>query len=85
MALGAQRGDVVAMVIGESMWLVGIGAGVGLAAAFAAGRLRDPPVRAADRRSEMTSPVRCWPSRGWPAICRRAARQVDPIVALRYE
>jgi predicted permease len=38
MALGAQRGTVVGMVMGESMLLVGIGIALGLAAALWAGR-----------------------------------------------
>jgi ABC-type antimicrobial peptide transport system permease subunit len=38
MALGAQRGTVVGMVMGDSMLLVAIGVALGLAAALWAGR-----------------------------------------------
>jgi predicted permease len=39
MALGAQRLNVVVMILGESMLLVGLGVVVGLGSSFAAGRL----------------------------------------------
>src|SRR5205823_7191056 len=39
MALGARRGDVLGLVMRESMILVVIGVGIGLAIAIAAGRL----------------------------------------------
>ena len=39
MALGAQRLTVIGMVLGESMWLVGIGIVLGLAASFAVTRM----------------------------------------------
>ncbi len=39
MALGAQRWNVTRMILGESLILVTIGVGIGLATAFAAGRL----------------------------------------------
>ena len=89
MALGAQRGDVVRMVIGESMWLVGIGAVIGLAAAFAAGRLVASllfglaPTDFVTMATALITMVLVSALAGYlPA--RRAAR-VDPIVALHYE
>jgi predicted permease len=89
MALGAQRGDVVRMVISESMWLVGIGAAVGLAAAFAAGRLVATllfglaPTDVITMMTALVTMLAVSALAGYlPA--RRAAR-VDPIVALHYE
>jgi ABC-type antimicrobial peptide transport system permease subunit len=39
MAVGADRGAVVAMVLREAFWQVGIGLGIGIPAAIAAGYL----------------------------------------------
>jgi predicted permease len=39
MAVGAQRGDVLRMVIKEAMWIVATGTAAGIAASLAAGRL----------------------------------------------
>jgi ABC-type antimicrobial peptide transport system permease subunit len=39
MALGAQRGEVIRMILGDGMGLVAVGLGVGLAAAAATSRL----------------------------------------------
>jgi ABC-type antimicrobial peptide transport system permease subunit len=80
---------VVRMVIGESMWLVGIGAAIGLAAAVAAGRLVAtllfglPPTDPVTMTTALVTMLAVSAIAGYlPA--RRAAR-VDPIVALHYE
>jgi predicted permease len=89
MALGAQRGDVLGMVLRESMLLVGIGVAAGLAAAIAAGRFvaaflfglepRDPATIAA-----ATAVMIAVAALAGYLPARRASR-VDPMVALRYE
>ena len=89
MALGAQRQDVVRLVMGESMILVIVGVGLGLAAAFAASRLVASllfglaPTDVATMAAAMLVLVAVSALAGYlPA--RRAAR-VDPLVALHYE
>ena len=89
MALGAQRGAVVAMVMGESMRLVGIGVAVGIATALWAGRYvkavlyglppHDPLTIAAavGLIAVVSALAGCLPA-------RRAAK-VDPMEALRQQ
>ena len=89
MALGAQRGTVIAMVMGESMRLVGIGVAVGLATALWAGRYvktvlyglpaHDPlTIAAAVGLIAVVSAL----AGGLPA---RRASKVDPMEALRQQ
>ena len=89
MALGAQRGTVIAMVMGESMRLVGIGVAVGLATALWAGRYvktvlyglpaHDPlTIAAAIGLIAAVSAL----AGGLPA---RRASKVDPMEALREQ
>ncbi|MEX2303623.1 MAG: ABC transporter permease, partial [Bryobacterales bacterium] len=89
MALGAAPGDVVRMVLQDSLWLVGIGVLVGMPAAYGIGRyLEDTlfglepadPLTAAAALAVLTTvaALAAW----LPA--RRAAR-IDPMAALRDE
>ena len=89
MALGAQRLDVLRMVLGDGARMTMVGAAIGLAAAFALTRLMASMLFG-------VTPDR--PRHFWGGDCgfvriallacyvpaRRAAK-VDPMVALRYE
>jgi putative ABC transport system permease protein len=88
-ALGAPRGDVLRLVVGEGMRLAGLGVGIGLAGSAALTRLlrgllfgvrpSDPAtLAAASVILALVAAVACY----MPA---RRAVQIDPITALRYE
>jgi len=88
-ALGAQRKQVLRMVMQESLMMIALGLSIGLIAALAAGRF----VRALLFNLAATDPVTIGVATlvmiGVSAIAaylpaRRASR-VDPIIALRYE
>ena len=89
MALGAQRRDVLSMVVGESARLATIGIVIGVALSLAATQLMSSllfGVTAADPLtfisiSAMLAAVVVLAS----YIPARRAMRVDPIVALRYE
>jgi putative ABC transport system permease protein len=89
LALGAQRRDVVAMVVRHGMIMTVAGTGVGLAAAFAVVRVMSGllfGVSAADPVTFIAIPVlllavalaACY-------IPARRATRVDPMIALRTE
>lgn len=89
MALGAQIGDVLALVLRQGLLLVGVGTVAGLAGAVAVTRLLKSFLHGIEPLDPLTfgvvvgllalvAFVACW----LPA--RRASR-VDPIVALRHE
>jgi putative ABC transport system permease protein len=89
MALGAQRGEIVGMVVRQGMTVALTGIGVGVAAALGLTRLmasllydvqpNDPQIFAAVAvMLAVTTLIASW------APARKAAR-VDPLIALRYE
>jgi putative ABC transport system permease protein len=88
-ALGAQKRDVLRMIVRQGMSLAGIGIGLGLVAAIAATRLMVSllfDVRATDPLTfvvialllALVALAACW-------IPARRAAKVDPMVALRIE
>lgn len=89
MALGADRRDVIGLVLRQGLVLVGIGAGVGLAGAAATGRFvagllygvsPGDPVTLAGVTMVLTAValVAAW-------IPARRATRIDPVLALRAE
>jgi len=88
-ALGAQRWDVVRLVLGGSMTLVGSGIALGLGAALGLGRLVESllfGVHSTDPVTLLLSAVMLLgvgaAAAYWPA--RRAAK-LDPVASLKYE
>lgn len=88
-AIGAERSDVLRLVMGKGARLVALGVGVGLAVTLALARLissqvfgvspRDPATVAAVVLVLFTAGLAaCW-------VPARRATQVDPVVALRSE
>jgi predicted permease len=89
MALGAERSDVLRLVMGQTAWIVAIGAGVGLILAGAAARLlRDQlfGVQPFDLSTMASATLILVAIAGIAVLlpARRAAR-LDPTQALRHE
>ncbi len=88
-ALGAERSDVLKLVVGKGMWLMLAGVGIGLAASLALSRFLESllfEVSATDPWTFVLVPATlALVSLLASYIPARRASRVDPIVALRYE
>lgn len=89
MALGAERGDILWMVLRETLLLVLIGVGLGVPVAIAGARLISTQLYGLNAADPVTLVVSTLLLTSIAAVAgylpaRRAAR-VDPLVALRYE
>jgi putative ABC transport system permease protein len=89
MALGAERGDVLRMVIGMGSRLVGLGLLIGLGASLAATRVLSSQLFGVAPHDPVTlGIVMAVVAAAGAAAClipARRATRVDPMVALRYE
>jgi putative ABC transport system permease protein len=89
LGLGAQNKDVLRMIVTQGMTLAFIGAGIGLAGAFAATCVQRGLLYGVSATDPLifigVSLLQRW-SRCWLAIFHaRLATKVDPMIALRYE
>ncbi len=89
MALGADRGHVLWLVLRESLLLVVIGVGIGLPAVFAAGKLLTSLLFGLTPADPLTLTLATVLMVAVAAVSgyipARRATKVDPLVALRYE
>jgi putative ABC transport system permease protein len=89
MALGAGRGDMLKLIMRQGMLLVGIGAAVGLAAAFGLARVLSSllfGVKASDPLTYATVAVVLISVAFFATyVPARRATKIDPLIALRYE
>ncbi len=89
MALGAERRDIIWMVLKESLMLVGVGLAVGLPASWAAGRLVSSQLFGLSPGDPLTLLIAVVLLSVVGALSgylpARKASRVDPLTALRYE
>jgi len=89
MALGAERRDVLKMVVGQALGLSAVGVAIGLAAAFAATRLISSMLFATTATDPVTFIIVPLILIGVAVIASyipsRRASKIDPMIALRYE
>ena len=89
MAIGADRGDILRMILGEAGLLVGLGLAAGIVASLAGGQLLRSLLFGIAPRDPLTLAAMCGVllftgllAACWPA---RHAASVDPMKALRSE
>jgi ABC-type antimicrobial peptide transport system permease subunit len=89
MALGAQRRDVVAMVLREAATLVSIGAAIGLALSLVAGRVVSSQLFGITGTDPLAIATATMILSATAALAgylpARRASHVDPMIALRHE
>jgi predicted permease len=89
MALGAQRGSVVWMVLREVLTLVAIGLAISLPAALAASKLVESFLYGTKRNDPLTLAAALLTIAGATLLAgyvpARSASRIDPLVALRHE
>jgi ABC-type antimicrobial peptide transport system permease subunit len=89
MALGAQRGDMLQMILRQSFAIVGIGLAIGLFGALAATRLMSSLLYGVSAHDLSIYGIVLIALSGAALIASylpaRRAMNVDPMVALRYE
>jgi len=89
MALGAQRTEILRMVVGQGVRLAGIGAAIGLAASIALSRLVREQLFAVRPFDPLTLAAMAVVLLGAALLASwlpaRRATNVDPVIALRYE
>ena len=89
MALGASAREIVRLVLGETLWLVGIGIAIGLGATWGATRWAGSLLFGLQPHDPLTTGLAALVMLAVAAAAgylpaRRAAR-VGPLVALKYE
>jgi ABC-type antimicrobial peptide transport system permease subunit len=86
-ALGAQRGDILRLVLNQGLALALGGVVIGVAAALALTRLMNTLLFRVSATDPATFVMPCslLSRRCQPVTCPRGALRVDPMAALRYE